>query len=299
MKRSIRKSGRSRRQCCGTGKRATAFLVGAAVIAAATTGGGRPAPARAQECPRPRVPIAYETRPSLDGWLAAAGAAGIVAAVFVEGSSDPLTSAEVARLDRADVNQLDRPATYRYSEDFGDASDVLVAAAVAAPVALLADRAIRSVWRTHAVMYLETMAFAAAIPSIAKGTVERTRPFVYNDEVPMDVRTGDDPRGAFFSRHTSLAFASAVFLGATFSNSHPDSPARPYVWAGALAAATAVGWMRYEAGEHFPTDVLAGAAVGAAAGWIVPRLHENRRGDVVLAPVMDGSRAGLALVGRF
>lgn len=299
MKRSARKRDRFPSRCSGTGRRATAFLVGAAVIAAATTGGGRPAPARAQECPRPRVPVVYETRRSLDGWLAAAGAAGIAAAVLVEGSSDPLTPAEVARLDRAEVNQLDRPATYNYSRDFGDASDVLVTAAVAAPIALLADGAVRNGWRTHAVMYLETMAFAAAVPSIAKGTVERTRPFVYNDGAPMDARTGDDPRGAFFSRHTSLAFASAVFLGATFSSSHPDSPARPWVWTGALAAATAVGWTRYEAGEHFPTDVFAGAAVGAAAGWIVPRLHENRRGDVVLAPVMRGSRAWLAIEWRF
>lgn len=299
MKRSTGKSGRSPHRCCGTGKGATAFLAEAALLAAVVAGGGRLADARAQECPRPGVPIVYETRRSLDGWLAAAGAAGIVAAVLVEGSSDPLTPAEVARLDRADVNQLDRPATYRYSEDFGNASDALVAAAVAAPVALLAGGAVRSGWRTYTIMYLETMAFAAAIPSIAKGTVERTRPFVYNDETPMDVRTGDDPRGAFFSRHTSLAFASAVFFGATFSNSHPDSPARPLVWTGALAAAAAVGWTRYEAGEHFPTDVLAGAAVGAAAGWIVPRLHENRHGDVVLTPVLRGSRAGLALLWRF
>ena len=34
------------------------------------------------------------------------------------------------------------------------------------------------------------------------------------------------------------------------------------------------GWLRVRAGRHYPTDVLAGAALGTFIGWLVPRLHE-------------------------
>ena len=105
----------------------------------------------------------------------------------------------------------------------------------------------------------------------------------------------DDPEGSFFSRHTSLAFASAVFLATTHDAYYPDSEARPYVWAGSLLAAAAVGWMRYEAGEHFPTDIIAGAVVGSAVGYAVPRLHRAGEKRLILIPFRNGGRTGVML----
>jgi membrane-associated phospholipid phosphatase len=43
---------------------------------------------------------------------------------------------------------------------------------------------------------------------------------------------------------------------------------------GVLAAAT--GAARIGAHRHFPTDVAAGAVLGVAAGWFVPRLMPGR-----------------------
>ncbi|HJQ66286.1 MAG TPA: phosphatase PAP2 family protein, partial [Gemmatimonadales bacterium] len=34
-----------------------------------------------------------------------------------------------------------------------------------------------------------------------------------------------------------------------------------------------VGTLRVAGGRHFPTDVLTGAALGAAVGWLTARLH--------------------------
>ena len=42
----------------------------------------------------------------------------------------------------------------------------------------------------------------------------------------------------------------------------------------ALAATT--GALRVAAHKHFPTDVLAGAALGSAIGWFVPQLYPIR-----------------------
>src|SRR2546423_585667 len=60
-------------------------------------------------------------------------------------------------------------------------------------------------------------------------------------------------------------------------------------------AALGVGLLRVLAGRHFPTDVLAGAAAGAAIGLTVPRLH--RRAAAFVAPVRGG--AAVVLSGAF
>jgi membrane-associated phospholipid phosphatase len=41
-----------------------------------------------------------------------------------------------------------------------------------------------------------------------------------------------------------------------------------------LAAAGTVGYLRFAAGRHYPTDILAGALIGSLVGWLVPQLHE-------------------------
>lgn len=50
----------------------------------------------------------------------------------------------------------------------------------------------------------------------------------------------------------------------------------PMSHAGRWTYADVTGVARVEAGKHFWTDVLAGAAVGAAVGLLVPVLHHNR-----------------------
>jgi hypothetical protein len=237
----------------------------------------------------------YQCRWSKDSWIIGACALGGAGAVIVEHSIEPITLGEINRLSRAEVNRFDRNATYNYSDQISDVSYALAGAVVAAPLALLLDHDVIDSWRTYSLMYMETVALAVIIPAFAKRTVERVRPFVYNPDVPMDRRMTDDPRGSFFSRHTTMAFASAVFLSTAHDAYHPGSASSPYIWAGSLLAATAVGVMRIESGEHFPTDVIAGAAVGSAIGYLIPRMHRVETGRFSLTPVLRGSEVGLAL----
>jgi membrane-associated phospholipid phosphatase len=43
-----------------------------------------------------------------------------------------------------------------------------------------------------------------------------------------------------------------------------------------LLLAATVGTLRVLSGKHFPTDVLTGAVVGSALGWLIPELHRNK-----------------------
>jgi undecaprenyl-diphosphatase len=56
----------------------------------------------------------------------------------------------------------------------------------------------------------------------------------------------------------------------------PRSP-RPWITLGLATALTAfVSYERVRAGDHFPTDVIAGSMAGAAIGILVPHLHRHK-----------------------
>jgi len=237
----------------------------------------------------------YHRDRSRDDRLAAASAVAAAGAVLVSQSTDPLTMREIGELSRDMVNRFDRSATYNYSESISRAGDILLSAAAAAPLALLLDDAARGDVGTLTLMYAETMALALILPAYVKGTVNRIRPFVYDPAVPMDKKTTRDARKSFFSRHTSVAFASAMFLSTVYDDYHPDSTARRYVWAASLLMATAVGFTRYQSGEHFPTDIIVGAVTGSAAGLVIPRLHRPPRARLTFMPAVIDSQIGLGL----
>ena len=68
----------------------------------------------------------------------------------------------------------------------------------------------------------------------------------------------------FPSNHASVVFGFATAVALT---------AGRWYWASlALAAAVLVAWSRVYLGLHFPSDVLAGALVGAASAWVACRL---------------------------
>jgi len=200
---------------------------------------------------------------------------------------EPLTPAEIADLDPASVNWFDRGATRRWSPGAAKASDIMLYTTAVAPLGLLlTNQGERQPW-TLGAMYLETMALQGGLTYLVKNLVTRTRPYVYNDDpdIPLSMKTKVDARWSFYSGHTSSAFASMVFLASVFEKLYPDSEARGWVWGGCMAAAATTGYLRYAAGRHYPTDILAGAAMGAFVGYLVPALHELEQ------PGADGGKS--------
>lgn len=194
-------------------------------------------------------------------------------------SSKALTSQEINQLSKASINWFDRSAAYKYSEQIDAVSDILVGLCVAAPVVLMTDKKVQRDWTTFSLMYVETAMFATLVPLLAKRSIERIRPFAYNPDVPIEIKTTRDARRSFFSGHSTLAFASAVFLSTVYNDYYPNSGGTPYIILGSLAAASAVGFMRYESGQHFPTDVITGALLGSAIGYLIPVFHRVENND--------------------
>ena len=187
----------------------------------------------------------------------------------------PLTIEELSILSRENVNSFDRSATYNWSPSAADLSDILLLTSVLSPLLLFSSSAVWDDGGTYTVMYLENVIWSFSLSHLAKGTITRYRPYVYNDEVPEEEKLGPDATLSFFSGHSTHAFSSAVFLSTTFANYNPDSSLKPYVWGTSLLLAAAVGYLRFDAGMHYPTDILTGAIVGSAIGFLIPLIHEK------------------------
>jgi membrane-associated phospholipid phosphatase len=212
------------------------------------------------------------------------------------GQSVPVfTREEVLGLDRDQVNGFDRIATYQYSTGAQEASDLLRWTSRLMPVVLLADRNMRGDAAVLAMLAAQTMVVNNGITSLTKSGFGRTRPYVYNELVSVDDKLTPGAKRSFISGHTSNTAAMSFFTAKVFADYHPDSKWRPFVWAAAAVLPAATGYMRVKAGKHYPTDVLAGYAVGALSGYLVPQLHKvvrnrpDRRKDLDLQMGITGA----------
>ncbi len=98
-----------------------------------------------------------------------------------------------------------------------------------------------------------------------KYTINRERPY---EKYPLLIYPYEIENGKSLpSGHTSTAFSLATSLTIQYKKWYVVVPA--YVWA------SSVGYSRLYLGEHYPTDVLAGAAIGAGSAWLSHYLNKK------------------------
>lgn len=241
----------------------------------------------------------YQLRTGREVAIFGVGAATGVSALVLENGLVPLTETQLINLDRLGINRFDRSATNQFNPNADRLSDGTLAGNVALLGLLtIGVKPMRHDISTVAVMYLETVLLANGIQRSIKNVSQRTRPFVYNPAAPLADKLERNARQSFFSGHATNSFATAVFTGEVFRHYFPDSKLKPVVWVGSLGLATATAVLRYEAGQHYPSDLLAGAAFGSLVGWGIPKLHEvknqselGRRLDV--QPWSNGQANGI------
>lgn len=110
-----------------------------------------------------------------------------------------------------------------------------------------------------------SLVVTAAITEGLKIIYNRARPYeTYPDIIhPDSYETGH----SFPSAHTSLAFSTATSLMLTTKKWYIAVPA--YAWA------TSVAYSRMYLGQHYPSDVIAGAVVGAGSAWLTHWLNKK------------------------
>ena len=144
--------------------------------------------------------------------------------------------------------------------------DALVIAALAIP-ALQAD------WQGD-VQAGGSLIATAGTTYLLKQLVHEERPDLSDDK-------------SFPSGHTSISFAAAASLEKRYGW-HAGAPA--------LLVATFVGVARVEADKHYWHDVVAGAALGGAAGLLLTSKRDDR---VRLVPWAGYRSGGVSVAARF
>ncbi len=193
----------------------------------------------------------------------------------------PLEYSELIELDYKNINFIDRSAVHNWNNELSNLSDKTRSTAVKLPIALIVGQAMGGNFNntfTLGLMYVETITLTSEVASLVKTLAQRKRPYLYSTQLSMEEKAATleyNVTNSFFSGHTSMAFTSAVFLSKTVTDIYGKSLFSKSVWIASLSLASYTGYLRYEAGRHFPTDILMGAFVGSAIGYLVPVLHKS------------------------
>lgn len=239
----------------------------------------------------PRGP-AYTIDPAID--LPVLALAGVVSSGWLLKGS--LAGPHCAPLcDRDDVPAFDRWAAGFHDAGWKTASDIGLATILVGSAAtiLAAEGPADAV--NDAIVVGQSILLANTIAIVSMMGVRRPRPLAYGKEAPLEERMDGNASLSFFSGHTAGSVATAVATYSTFRRL--NRPALAYASLGiGLSAATFVGIARVASGDHFPSDVLAGAVVGASTGILLPALHGR---PAAVVPSRVGSGQGLSVVGAF
>ncbi len=223
-------------------------------------------PAHAADRPKPRR--VYHVSLAWDAPVIGVAAAGIVVpyafgASWIDESCPPCT--------KSDVNWIDRTTVGWHSHAAHVAGDVLIVAdGVAAIVVDALDVRDARETAVDLVVIGEATLVTGALTTAAKYATSRPLPAVVNNQDPALARRSAGYR-AFWSGHAAIGATLAVSLAETMRLRH--EAASRWILAGGLAVTAGASALKLAAGEHYLTDVVVGAIVGAGVGWLIPRLH--------------------------
>lgn len=187
------------------------------------------------------------------------------------------TTDELLTLNSSDINQFDRIAVSSFSGNADKLSDGFLYGSFISPFLLLGGKESRSKFGQIMILYGEATAINTGFTLITKSLFQRPRPFVYNDTVVDNFKVTRNARSSFISGHTSITALNTFFTAKVFSDFYPNSKWKPVVWTLAAVIPATTGYLRVRAGKHYPTDVIAGYAVGATIGILIPHLHRNKK----------------------
>lgn len=174
-------------------------------------------------------------------------------------------------LERSNVNAFDRLAMFPFSESLDVTSKVFTYAALLSPSVLTATP--QSEWLYIGIQYAESVVLTFGLKEVGKLLITRNRPYMYFDDYPQSKVDNGDFEQSIPSGHSAMAFTGATFTSVMFTQYFPASKWKIPVIAGSYTLATTAALLRNASGNHFLTDIIAGASIGAFSGFIVPYLH--------------------------
>jgi hypothetical protein len=188
----------------------------------------------------------------------------------------------------AEIQERRSPATDRLSTvttSFGTTQAFAISAVLIGSGVVFKDANVTSMGREA----IEASIFTGLIAAVAKRAFGRQRPIDANDETVFLFGSSNQ---SFPSGHTTEAFTVASVIAARSSGWVVPTLA--------YTVASLVAYDRLNDRQHFPSDVVAGAALGISVGRFVVHRHQPREAaapkvELQIVPIRDGA----SLVARF
>src|SRR6267142_734602 len=135
-----------------------------------------------------------------------------------------------------------------------------------------------------ALIDIETLAITTLMTTALQRAVGRARPFLRecasNPNSDSDCAgSANNRNSSFISGHASLAFSAATTLCVQHSRLSLYGSADPVVCPAALTIAAGSSLLRVVADRHWISDVIAGAVLGSAVGYVVSAVHLRENGS--------------------
>lgn len=218
---------------------------------------------------------------------------------------DPTPVETILGLDPNSVPGFDRIGLRQNLENYKgirDVTDFALTTAPFLPLLLGFDRNIRHDWLDVFLVYAETQTLVANVYAwspLGPTVIERYRPEVYYDEIPIEDRVWGGNRNSFYSGHVSTIAVGCFFTVQALMDAHPEMKQKAWMWYGLAAAPTAyIGWLRVKGLKHFPSDIVVGGVIGIAGSILVPRWH-RKKSDTKFSIFANEWGKGMVMVHRF
>ncbi len=213
------------------------------------------------------------------------GAGAVFAGLYFGGSRQPRFTAEPWE----PLGGIDALAVDHEVPAFNEVADIALYASMALGLAASVADGSPGSRDDRALLYVESMLVNGFFVEALKAAVDRPRPLTATEGV-----RGPDDMLSFPSGHAAFSTCAAMTTARFVDLRHDLGPGgKAAVYGGATAIGLGMGALRVAGGKHHPSDVLAGAALGGAVGWLVPELH--RPGRSVTASMDATGRWDLAV----
>lgn len=224
----------------------------------------------------------FELKTGKDAAIISAGAVLGISAILVMNNIDSLSNEKISDISPENVNSFDRIAIGPFSED--KLGDALLYGSFLLPLTFLTYDQTREDFGTLALMFGEVVLLNAAMNGLVKGLTTSSRPFVYDENSPLEEKYKLDARHSFYSGHTSVTASNSFFTARVFTEYLTDNTVKVLIWSAAALIPAVTGFSRINTHNHFPTDVIVGYIVGSAIGYLIPELHKTENNNVTAAP---------------
>jgi membrane-associated phospholipid phosphatase len=215
----------------------------------------------------------------------------------------PSTTEQILSLNVNSIDPLDRLAVYPYNAKMDKMSYYPFYASFSLPfIFTLTGKRMRSDFFKIGFLYLESLSITGVLGGSATYFVNQYRPYVYTPSTSMDKKITQNAKNSFYAGHVEIVAVSTFFISEVYAGYYPESKIKWLFFVLSGAATAGMGYLRIDAGMHFPSDVLLGGSTGALSGILVPYFHNHKilkNTGLSLTPFGSNAAQGLSMTYTF